>query len=508
MPRPDTALDEMILLRDHLEDEIVDEVVTEVMALSDSEVEQATVARRLVPPMGSRTGPSPVTVPAWLDPLRDLVGGFIRRQAAVFAISAAISASIAAAYLVVVPPTFTAHALLRLDAAPAPAAGRSENDGPGLESAIAMLKSPAVGFIVIRDLHLGHDVSPQGGGLERADMPLDLAAASSIKPSEALSIAREDLKEFERHLQVARADIRDILDISFRSGSRERAAAVANAVADLYDIESGSADHSGMAGRLSRRIAVFRDRLESAERLAAELAGRQSDPPVFGADDDRMIGELNSALLTARAQAAEARARLDRFRQIVAANEGAGRFDGHASTLSGNEVIDKLRAQYRDLAAREADWATRYGNAHLAVVNMRNQMAEIRAAILQEMRRLEESYQSDYEIAKTRADALAQSLTQLVAKRQAADVAGARVKAGAAAVQAGREIFDAFLAPYAEVVPQPSVIVARASPTLAERHPDIASMLGLAAGAALLLGMALGLLREARRPAAGPTATR
>ena len=508
MPRPDTALHEMILIRDHLEDAIVDEVVTEVMAMSDIEVEQAILARGRVSPAGSRAGPSSVTVPAWLDPLKDLVGGFIRRQAAVLAISAAISACVATTYLLVAPPTFTAHVLLRLNAAPAPAAGRTEGDGAGPESAIAMLKSPAVGLIVIRDLHLGHDFSPQGGGIDRADMPLDLAAASSIKPSEALSIARNDLEEFEKHLQVGRADIRDILDISFRSDSRDRATAVANAVADLYAVESGSADHPGMGGRLSRRIAVFRDRLESAEQRAAEFARRQSDPRVLGADDDRGIGELNSALVLARAQAAETRARLDRIREIIAANEGADRFDGNALTLPGNEAIDKLKAQYRDLATREVDWATRYGNTHLAVVNIRNQRAEIRAAILQELRRIEEIYERDYEIAKNRADALAQTLTQPAAKRAAADDAGAKVKAGTAAVQAGREIYDAFLAPYAEVVPQPSAIVARASPTSAERHPDVASMLGLAAGAALLLGLALGLLRESRRPAARPTATR
>ena len=72
-----------------------------------------------------------------------------------------------------------------------------------------------------------------------------------------------------------------------------------------------------------------------------------------------------------------------------------------ADTLK-NEVVSKLRSQYLDLAAREADWSVKYGHDHLAVVNLRNQMREIRNSIFDELKRLGETYKSDYEIAKQR----------------------------------------------------------------------------------------------------------
>ena len=66
-----------------------------------------------------------------------------------------------------------------------------------------------------------------------------------------------------------------------------------------------------------------------------------------------------------------------------------------------SEVVSKLRSQYLEMAAREADWSARYGRDHLAVVNLRNQMREIRNSIFEELKRLGETYKSDYEIAKT-----------------------------------------------------------------------------------------------------------
>ena len=83
-----------------------------------------------------------------------------------------------------------------------------------------------------------------------------------------------------------------------------------------------------------------------------------------------------------------------------------------------DDVITRLRSRYLDLAAREADWSSRYGSNHLAAVNLRNQMSEIRKSILDELRRIAKSYKSDYEIAKQRQEGIEKDLAQAVGQSQ------------------------------------------------------------------------------------------
>ena len=61
------------------------------------------------------------------------------------------------------------------------------------------------------------------------------------------------------------------------------------------------------------------------------------------------------------------------------------------ATVAGalhNEIIIRLRQQYLELARREHEWSIRYGSTHLAVVNLRNQMQEIRHSIVDKSKQI------------------------------------------------------------------------------------------------------------------------
>ena len=73
---------------------------------------------------------------------------------------------------------------------------------------------------------------------------------------------------------------------------------------------------------------------------------------------------------------------------------------------------------FLDLAAKEAIWSARYSSTHLAAVNLRTQMVEMRRSITDELGRIAESYKSDYEIAKSRVDGAERSLQGLVTTAQ------------------------------------------------------------------------------------------
>ena len=61
------------------------------------------------------------------------------------------------------------------------------------------------------------------------------------------------------------------------------------------------------------------------------------------------------------------------------------------SDALNNPIIRKLHQQYWELVAREADFSVRYGKDHAAVINIRNQMHDIRNSVVNELRRLAES---------------------------------------------------------------------------------------------------------------------
>ena len=90
--------------------------------------------------------------------------------------------------------------------------------------------------------------------------------------------------------------------------------------------------------------------------------------------NELQMSEVNSQLILAQAATAEAKARLDRIQEVMRQDIP------DASVAEGlkSEIIIKLRGQYLEMAAREAIWSKKYGADHLAAVNLRTQMAELR----------------------------------------------------------------------------------------------------------------------------------
>jgi len=152
----------------------------------------------------------------------------------------------------------------------------------------------------------------------------------------------------------------------------------------------------------------LREQVAAAERAAVDYRTKSNIVDTGGADkklmNQQQLTELTSALIQARAQTAEAHARMDRANEIIRM-EGAGATKVEPETVTDSlhsEVITRLRQQYLDLAARASEWSKLYGQQHLAVIRVRNQMEEISRSIEKELRRIAESYKSDYEIARSR----------------------------------------------------------------------------------------------------------
>ena len=201
---------------------------------------------------------------------------------------------------------------------------------------------------------------------------------------------------------------------------------------------------------------------------------------------------------------AEAKARLDRVQQIIQAGDvdPAAASTGTVTDALKSAVLNKLRTQYLDYDAKESLWTAKYGANHLAVVNLRNQMRELRRTMFAELERTAETFKSDYEIAKAREELTEKSLNQLVAELQMTNDAQVTLHNLQSSAETYRALYDSFLQRYMESVQQQSFpvsdarLITKATRPLAKSSPKTMLILALAGFGGLVLGGGLGVLRD------------
>src|SRR5262249_35043051 len=151
---------------------------------------------------------------------------------------------------------------------------------------------------------------------------------------------------------------------------------------------------------------------------------------------------------SARASAGEVQIRLDRIaavREAYQPDKPPGTADENVNEAMLNSIISGLRAKYLDLVNREADWSIRYGKNHAAVVNLRNQIRDIRRSIRDELGRIEETWKSEHQIAKKKQDELEKSFTTLISQSTQTNQAQVALFSLEAAAQSYRKLYDNFL---------------------------------------------------------------
>src|SRR5215470_3444322 len=352
-----------------------------------------------------------------LGQLLDLAVGFILRQYWTIVFATALATALGVIYLRVTPPTYTATAsvLLRTERAQFPQQQAMLLDAPldvaQLESQLQIIKSDAIASAVIAQLKLTEDpeFAPSGGpvrgvlswfgGLFGKDSS---NPTSNVAANEAVVTAG-----FVNRLTVNRVGLSYVVEIGFSSRSPERAAQIANAVANAYIADQLEAKYQAnrtATGWLHDRLRELADQASTAERAVINYKAQNNIVATDGKlMDDQQIVDLKSRLVAARAQTSDVVARLNRVEEILSRGPDLN-LDAVVPELAANPIITTLRQQYLELSRRHSEWAGRFGRDHLAVINLRNRMRDLQHSTFDELRRLAETYKSEYEIAKQRQD--------------------------------------------------------------------------------------------------------
>ena len=150
-----------------------------------------------------------------------------------------------------------------------------------------------------------------------------------------------------------------------------------------------------------------------------------------------------------------------------------------------------------------ANESRKYGANHLALVNLREQIRDIRGSILEELKNLRESYLSDYEIARQQAQALEKRLAEGVARSEPVNQAQVPLRELESSAQNYRTTYDNFRQRYTDSLQQQSfpisdarILTSASTPLHKSSSSKRALILIWAAAGGLGLGVAVGTLRD------------
>lgn len=377
-------------------------------------------------------------------------------------------------------------------------------DSATVETQVEILKSENISLAVIRDWHLIDDpeFTGNGGGLLGAMVGSVTGLFSGGQAFSEFELTRKALQRFEQNRTVKRLGLTYVMEIGFSSRDPAKAARIANAIADAYIVDQLEAKYQATRRAsvwLQDRIKELRTQASTAQKAVVDFKTANNIVDTGGRlMNEQQLAEVNSQLILAHAATAEAKARLDRMNDMLKQEIP----DANVTDALKNDTIVKLRGQYVDLASKESIWSAKYGREHLAAVNLRTQMAEIKKNIQGELKRIQESYKSDYDIAVTREESIKTSLANVVSESQLTNQAQIQLRELESNAQSYQAMYDNFLQRYMESVQQQSFpitearVIRVATTPLTKSSPKSMVILGAALLGGLMLSFGAAMARE------------
>ena len=148
-----------------------------------------------------------------------------------------------------------------------------------MDSQVEILRSEKISLSIINNLQLTKD--PEFVGLGRGLVGTVMRAISLLTrsgPDTEFSLTRRALERFDRRLTVKRVGLTYTISIQFTSPSPERAAEIANAVAQAYtadQVETAYETARTTTEWLEGRVDVLRSKASDAQRAVADRKSTQ-----------------------------------------------------------------------------------------------------------------------------------------------------------------------------------------------------------------------------------------
>jgi succinoglycan biosynthesis transport protein ExoP len=388
----------------------------------------------------------------------------LRRRIGIIILSMAVLVAAVVLVILVVQPRYTATATILIDPrrpnvvnldTSQPTVQNPTTDDAAIESQVLLTQSIAVLRRVVDQLKLtqDQDFMPHPGVLDPIKRlfaaPAHVIVGQDVATMNAVSI-------LQKRLKVTRQRNSFLVDIDATAHDPQRAAQIANAVADAYFVElirSKSDATKTAAGWLNQQLDDLKSRVAASDKAVEEYRAAHKLTTSQGATvNGQQVSDLNGKLIDARAESAEARAKYEQVAKIAQKKADPG----SVTEALASDTIARLRSQYADLAKNEADLSSRYGAQHPQVTAVRAQLRDTQRLINDEVQRILQGRQHAYDVAAAREASLQHSLEALQNVSGESGQAEVRLRELQRESDATRTLYESFLARYKEATARES----------------------------------------------------
>jgi capsular exopolysaccharide synthesis family protein len=429
---------------------------------------------------------------------------FLVRRWILISAVAFVVAVLCFAFLALQPSRYTATALIMLqggqDRVLAPdqmVAGDASTTPQAVDSQLEVLRSAMLAGRLVDDLRLVED--PEWNFMlrqpETANQPLTDAERAQVRQSV--------IDYVEGSISVRRRGLTYAAEVSVTSLDPNRAAQIANrlfALFQLYQIESRLRTAERANEWLSGRVAELRADVQEKEEIAERFRAAHNLISTQGSLlTERQTTDGQVQVLNARADLAEKQAR---HLQVQAMINGGQSTDAIAAVLQSS-VLTQLRAQESEIARRQADFESRYGDSHPLVINVRAERADVRGQINAEIRRGISALGTEVDVARARLDMLETNMSALRGELAGDNEELVQLREYEREAAAARAVYEAFLQRFHEIADQgslrtaPAELISAATPPQQRSSPQLSLGFVLSLALGLGLGLAVAFLVEA-----------
>lgn len=368
-----------------------------------------------------------------------------------------------------------------------------------VESQVAVVQSSGVLLRAIAATNLTDDpeFNGQGGLLSRLlGGVLGSGSAETDKTGKTLDALR-------RRLAVKRADKVLVLDVIVTAKSADKAAKLANAIAQAYLADQASARAkmaTDASDSITARLDEQRKRVQRAEN--AVEAYKSANNMVMAAGNlvsDQELTEINTQLAAAQSRTATLKAQVDQLRRSGGAPDAT-------SEAMRSAVISSLRAQEATLVDQVSQLGTELGPRHPSMMAAQQQLRDTRALIARELGRIGAAAETDYERALANQQALEAKVAGMKSKSLDTDQASVKLRELQRDLEAVRSVYATYLQRAQETREQVNVdstnarIISDAMPALKKSWPPLLLLVFGAFFGGLGLGTGMALIAEYSSP--------
>jgi len=475
----------------------------------------------LASPPDARPAPAAFELADILAALRAKAGLIVRVTVMVVAI-AVIAVSL-------MPTRFSSSAVVMLDPRKNTVADLSAvlsalpTDPASLQNQIQILQSRDLAAEVIAKLKLYDDPEFNGamqhsvGSLLLAELnPRYWFLGGNAPPDPA--VERDAIIDaFLSHLSAETLGLSTTVTVSFTSRDRDKAALIADTVAQTYVsdlVEAKLRASDSTSAWLTQRIRDLGSQVQAQEAAALTYRAQHNlDSSVGGTSlIEQQLGGINGQIVQARADLSAKLAVYNQVQTLVKAGNPAD-----ISQIIASPLIIQLRGQQADLLRQQAALAIPYGPRHPKRIAIENQLKDIDLKIGEEASRIASALGNDVAVARAQLGSLQGSFASTQHQASGQDMTAVKLMALEAAAASSRKLYESFLGRLTNIQDQEGLqypdahVISHAAVSSAPSSPPRMLIVLASIPAGLLLGCLAALLsvrfagvRRSARPRARP----